>query len=146
MSTCKVKYYQEEAHHTFSTDFAENTCSWNVRNSLEFLNFDSIADCIVSIITSWFKRLTCKCNRNPWGIKTSKQWEYMFSEIWIFKFSILLILNVPLSLLGVYSHQHAQLAIWLTCRWRVLMPWAMLQYKRSQLPSSEHRIPPVYLK
>lgn len=37
----------------------KRTCSWNVRASLELLNVDSTTDCIFSMMTSWFKRLTC---------------------------------------------------------------------------------------
>lgn len=36
-----------------------HTSSWNARASFELLNLDSTNVCIFSMITSWFKRLTC---------------------------------------------------------------------------------------
>ena len=51
----------------------KHTCSWNVRASLEFLNVDSITDCIFSMITSWFKRLTYMKTNTLFSITRKKE-------------------------------------------------------------------------
>lgn len=67
------------------------TCSWNVLDSLELLNFDPTTDWIFSMTNSWFKKLTCislndfiwtTCNFSR--IEPSKIIQFFFLQSWFY--------------------------------------------------------------